>query len=234
MKKKTYVILGHYGSGKTEFSMNYALTLRREGQKTAIVDLDIGNPYFRSREKKEFLNEKGIALYANPFGYEITAELPALAANTKAPFENPEVCTLVDVGGDDLGARILWQYKKYLTTENSHIWCVINGNRPETATVEGVLHHISQIQQEIGMAITGLVCNTHMLKETTIEQVLEGVDLCLEVAGKLSLPLYHITCLDKNVPDLKQAMKLRYDANLNVERLVFPIQIYMRETWLDL
>lgn len=234
MEKKTYVILGHYGSGKTEFTMNYALKLRHEDKKTAIVDLDIGNPYFRSREKKDFLNEKGIELYANPFGYEITAELPALAANTKAPFENPEVFTLVDVGGDDLGARILWQYKKYLTAENTQIWCVINGNRPETATVEGVILHINQIEQEIGLAITGLVCNTHMLRETTVEHVLEGVDLCLKVAEARSLPLCYITCLDEHVSALKGEIQLRYDAALNLNHLVLPIHIYMRETWLDL
>ena len=108
--KRIRVIVGHYGSGKTEFSVNYVLKLAEQGKKTALVDLDIANPYFRSRERRQLLEGKGIQVFSNAFGYDITADLPAITARIKAPLEDESFQTVVDAGGNDSGARILNQF----------------------------------------------------------------------------------------------------------------------------
>ena len=93
-KKRITVVTGHYGSGKTEFSVNYALYLARCGYQTALVDLDIANPYFRSREQQQYLAEMGVKVYGNAYGYEITAEIPAVNAAARGPLEDPD-CRVV-------------------------------------------------------------------------------------------------------------------------------------------
>jgi signal recognition particle GTPase len=94
--KRIRVIVGHYGSGKTEFSVNYALKLVKLGKKTALTDLDIANPYFRSRERKQLLENEGVKVYSNTFGYDITADLPAITAEIKAPLEDVSCQTIVE------------------------------------------------------------------------------------------------------------------------------------------
>ncbi|MDD6539701.1 MAG: ATP-binding protein, partial [Firmicutes bacterium] len=104
---RTIVIMGHYGSGKTEFSVNLAMSLREEYEKLALLDMDIANPYFRSRERQKQLQDEGISVIFNEYGYDIAEDLPAITAKVRAPLENPEFTTIVDVGGNDSGARII-------------------------------------------------------------------------------------------------------------------------------
>lgn len=225
--KRIRVIVGHYGSGKTEFSVNYALKLAEQGKQTAIADLDIANPYFRSRERQQIMEEKGIKVYSNTFGYDITADLPAITAAIKAPLENPDCQTIVDAGGDDLGARILIQFKKYFTGSDCDLFCVVNANRPETSTPEGALDHIARIEKETGLKITGLINNTHLLMETTAEDIIKGYSLCKELSYRLNVPLKYNCCVEEMLDELKFKTK-EYQ-----EFSIFPIRLYMRDSWLD-
>jgi hypothetical protein len=221
------VVVGHYGSGKTEFSVNYALKLAAQGKKTAIADLDIANPYFRSRERQRLMEEKGIRVYSNTFGYDITADLPAITAAIRAPLEDPDCQTVVDAGGDDLGARILIQFEKYFTGEACDFFCVVNVNRPETSTVNGALDHIARIEKETSRKITGLVNNTHLLAETTAEDIIKGYLLCKELSSRLDIPLRYNCCAEEMLDELKSKAKEYRDFP------IFPIRLYMRESWLD-
>lgn len=169
--KRIVLIVGHYGSGKTEFAVNYAIRLSEKNKKAAIIDLDIVNPYFRSREKKEFIERKGIRLISNSFEYDITADLPSVSASIYAPLQDKDCHVVFDVGGDNVGARVLARYKKYLMENEYDMFCVINANRPETNTLEGALYHISAIEQETGVKITGIINNTHLLRETSKEDI---------------------------------------------------------------
>lgn len=225
--KRIRVIVGHYGSGKTEFSVNYALKLAEQGKKTAIADLDIANPYFRSRERQQLMEEKGIRVYSNTFGYDITADLPAISAAIKAPLEDPDCQTIVDAGGDDLGARILIQFEKYFTGEACDFFCVVNANRPETSTIEGALDHIGRIEKETGRKISGLINNTHLLMETTAEDIIKGYSLCKELSSWLDIPLKYNCCVEEILDELRSKTR-EYQ-----EFLIFPIKLYMRESWLD-
>lgn len=222
--KRIRIIVGHYGSGKTEFCVNYGIKLADKGKKVALIDLDIANPYFRSRERQKLLESKGIHLYSNCFGYDITADLPAITAAIRAPLEDIQFDTIVDSGGDDSGARVLNQIDKYLLSSQCDIFCVINGNRPETSDLDGALNHIKRIEREINTKITGLINNTHMLKETDTEDILKGYRLTKQLSRLLDIPVKYHCCTG----DLMQQVEKNIEASL-----IFPMRLYMREGWHD-
>ena len=222
--KRISVVTGHFGSGKTEFSVNLALKLKSEYEKVALLDLDIANPYFRSRERQQMLEEAGIQVHYNTFGYDITEDLPAISAVLRAPLEDPECITVVDAGGNDSGSRILKQFGKYFASEDSQLFCVLNANRPETDTAEGMIEHIRSIEHETGLKIDGLINNTHLLMETTAQDTLDGSHLCAELSKKLGIPTVMNVCWEEHELLLRQS---------GMEDL-FAIKLQMRPDWLDL
>lgn len=227
--KRITLVTGHYGSGKTEFSVNRVMELKKEYEKVAILDMDIANPYFRSRERQEKLNEEDILVEYNSFGYDITEDLPAISASMKAPLENKEYVTIVDVGGNNTGAMVLNQFKKYFIPEECEQLCVINANRPETDTLQGALNHISSIQSETGIGIHGLINNTHMLQETEPEDIIRGYKLCKKISEQLEIPIVYNLCRENLLESLTTAIQAENINDMNI----YPIKLYMRPTWLD-
>lgn len=227
------IVVGHYGSGKTEFALQYALRLADQGVKTALADLDIANPYFRSRQRQHMLESRGIDVYSNVYHLDITQDLPAVTASVRAPLENHGVHTIIDAGGDDSGARVLLQFRKYLTPESSQLFCVINANRPETSSLDGALLHVNRIEEELSLPISALVCNTHMLSETEPSDILQGVLLCREITKAKDIPLRFTMC-PKAL--LTQAVQLISDCGGTAAELqsLFPFDgLLIRESWLD-
>lgn len=219
---RTIAVFGHYGSGKTEFAVNYSLHLKEQGRRVSMVDLDIANPYFRSRERQALLTERGVPILFNAYGYDITEDLPAITAAVRSPLEDPAMDTVVDVGGNDSGARVIRQFLKYFEGDEVDRLLVVNANRMETDTLEGALFHLRTIEKEIGLPLTGLVNNTHLLRETTPEDVIKGHDLCEELSKKTGIPLWLDTCE-------RRFVKALAGKGLNL----FPMDLYMRPAWLD-
>lgn len=226
-EKRITVVAGHYGSGKTEFSVSLAVWLARRGRwpHYALVDLDIANPYFRSRERKDLLESLGVRVYGSFYDREITAELPALTAAARAPLENDSCRTIIDLGGDDSGAKVIHQFRRHLTADNHSFLLVVNGNRPRTRDPDGVLEHLYAIQAVTGLTVHGLINNTHMLRETTADDILRGHRLCRTVSEQTGLPLvcnaYPAALVDPAaLADLAQEPLL-------------PLGMYLRESWLD-
>lgn len=239
LEKRLKIIVGHYGSGKTEFSVNYALKLADnmisspdEEDSIALIDLDIANPYFRSREKRDLLESKGIKVLSNQMGYDITADLPAISSAIKGPLLDKKCQAIIDAGGDQSGARIINQFSKYLTDENSEMLCIINANRPEAATLEGAMNHIEAIEAETGLKVKGLINNTHMLRETSIRDILKGDRLCKALFDLKGLPVKYTCCTKALAKALRNAV-----VGGSIEEPageLFPLRIYMRASWLDL
>lgn len=219
--KRVRIIIGHYGSGKTEFSVNYAIRLAESGKKVALADLDVVNPYFRSREKVDLLQSYGIetnSSYVKGSG----SDLPSISANILGPLQNKEYNFVMDVGGDSIGARTLGRYKQYLVSGDYDMFCVVNANRPETQTIEGVIHHIRTIEATSRAKVTGLVNNTHLLRHTTVEDVLRGQELCKAVSKKLNIPIKYVSAIESIVDDLPK----------DLEGQIMPIKMIMREDWM--
>ena len=226
--RRVIVIAGHYGSGKTELAVSLAMRLSaqqdREYPRLAVVDLDIANPYFRSRERMQLLREHGVSMYADVFqSTGTTAELPALTAALRAPLEDEGCRTIIDLGGNDAGARVLRQFRKYFESDAHELWAVVNFRRYETLTVEKAREHVDAIAAELQLPVNGLVNNTHLLRETTPDILREGQALAEQLSADMGIPLLY-TCYPagiirpEDIPDLPRLM---------------PLGLYMRPAYLD-
>ena len=219
--KRIRIIIGNYGSGKSEFSINYAIKLAKMGRKVALADLDIVNMYFRSREKAKELEALGIKVIGSQINTP-AVEVPSISAEVYTPLQDESYDLIMDVGGDVVGARALGRYIKYFKEGNYDMFFVLNANRPETQTVDKVLEFMTKIEDVSRAKITGLINNTHLLKSTTAEDVLRGQELALKVQEKTGIELKYISVLKDVVPDLPK----------DLQGEIFPIDLIMRDEWM--
>ena len=226
--RRILVVTGHYGSGKTEFCVSLAMRLARMGygpyRRLALIDLDIANPYFRSRERKAVLEAAGVGVYGNAYEHEITAELPALGANIRAPLEDKDCRVIVDVGGNDTGALVLNQFEKYLGSDEALFLIVVNANRPETRDLEGALAHMEAIEGKTGRRTDGVINNTHLLLETRAADIERGHWLCERFCDATGRFLWCDCYPEGIVPAEEIAGKYEYP---------MPLGLYMRPSWID-
>lgn len=226
--KRLIIVTGHYGSGKTEFSVSLALQLAqhqgRPFQRLALVDLDIVNPYFRSRERMDLLKQSGVSVYGSIYKTDIAAELPELAADIRAPLEDEDCQVIIDAGGNDAGAKILNQFKKYYVPEETCVLAVLNFNRFETRDVDSARDQVTAIEAISGLRVEGVVNNTHLLRETTAETVLYGHKLteafCQETGKTLWCDCYPEALVESGALEA-------------ITGPLLPLGLFMRPTWLD-
>ena len=228
--KRITLIVGHFGSGKTEFSMNLIMDMKKKNERVAILDLDIANPYFRSRENQAMLLENGIDIHYNSYGYDITEDMPALSATIRAPLEDGDCKVVADVGGNNSGAMVLNQFRKYFTDDESEMLCVMNANRPDTESCELMIESIRSLEDITGLKAKGLINNTHMLKETTADDIIKGYRMCQEVSEITGYPIVWNTCRKDLLPELEKRLA---EEGIGDEFVIYPIQLYMRPDWLD-
>lgn len=188
MNKRITIFVGAYGSGKTEIALNTVERLAPLHPRIAIVDLDIMKPYFRSREHRLRLIESRIDVIA-PSGDMAAADLPALPAEIYSVLQNPEIRVIMDVGGDDAGAVALGRYKQYFTPESYDLFLVINTHRPFTKRVEDTVSLARRIEARSRINITGIISNSNLGGETTVEDVVSGYQMAKDVAEAMELPL---------------------------------------------
>ena len=227
MENRIHIIFGHFGSGKTEFSINYALYLKERNENVAICDLDIINMYFRSREKTDFLATQGIEVYSSSRGHQDVLDVPALDASILKPIQNKDYQAILDVGGDPKGALILRTYRPYLV-DTDNIF-VINTNRPETSNPDAIIAYMNQIEGMGGIKANTLINNTHMLKDTSMEDVLKGYAIVKEVSEKLGIEFRYNVCKR----DLAEAIRSNPDVSSEVKDKLFPIDLYFRSDWMS-
>jgi len=221
--KRLVIVIGHYGSGKTEFAVNYAVKMKEIYENVSIADLDIVNPYFRSREKREFFEEIGIKLFDSSIR-NTAVDLPALPAELMGVITNPNIKSIIDVGGDPVGARVLARFAEQIKNVDYDMFYVINGNRPDTSTVDEVINYLKIIEATSRLKITGLVNNTHMLKATTVEDVEFGHELTKKVSWETDIPIRYEAVIKETADKIK---------NHEIIEKLFPINLYMREEWMS-
>ncbi|HYH04669.1 MAG TPA: hypothetical protein VEC37_16375 [Bacillota bacterium] len=191
MNKRITIIGGAYGSGKTEFAVAYALKkLATTRQKTGLIDLDIVNPYFRSRDLAEDEEFAGITFVSTPAGLE-NADMPALSPRIYTLLQDRTYQVVFDVGGDPVGARALGRFNPYFKNEPYDFWVVVNPFRPDTRNPEEAAKLIAGLETASRLQATGLVANINWGRETTPELWNEGLPFIQELAAKINLPVIH-------------------------------------------
>jgi len=199
------IIVGGYGSGKSEVSINLARYLVTSQSETtgpvSIVDLDIVNPYFRSREAAKELEKLGVTS-VNPSGGKFYADLPIILPEIKGTIERREGTVVLDVGGDDAGSRVLGSLANAFEGAEYEMLFVVNANRPFTATAEGCLKMMSEIETASRLQFTGIISNTHLLEETNEETILDGLRLSHRVSDETSLPVRFLSALENILDEI--------------------------------
>lgn len=196
--KRVTLFAGHYGSGKTNIAVNYALLLAREGKRTAIADLDIVNPYFRTKDSGAELAAAGVDLISPQFANS-NVDLPALPAEAYRLVEDRSLYAVMDVGGDDRGAYALGRYTPFILEEgNYRMAYVANPCRPLTRTPEEALEVMREIEAAGGLPFTDIVNNANLACETTPETVLRAAGYMEELSRLSGLPLW-LACAEEGV-----------------------------------
>ena len=220
--KRIRLFIGHYGSGKSAVSINYVTTLRKQVEgEVALADLDVVNVYFRTREKKDLMKELGIT----PIDSSIettTLDVPAVSAEIMRPLHDKSVNYVIDVGGDNVGGRVVGRFAKQFEQDDYDMFYVVNANREKTQTAKEVLGYIDAIEASSKLKVTGLVNNTHMLRETTVEDILKGQEVAREVSKIRNIPIKYVCCLESLVDKLPT----------DLEGDILPIKLYLREDWM--
>lgn len=191
LEKPITILVGHYGSGKTEIAVNVAFYFKQLNKEVTIVDLDLIKPYFRCRLLREDFKARVIRLVA-PEGGNFYADLPILLPEARGVLEKSmknDEKVIIDVGGDDLGARVLGSLSDVLKTENITLLFVLNHNRPFAEDVNSVIKKMREVEGASQMKITGLIANSHLMEETTEEDVIRALDISKEISKETFIPI---------------------------------------------
>ncbi|WP_312562292.1 zeta toxin family protein [Anaerospora sp.] len=212
------ILVGEFGSGKTELAVNYALYLKDNGYSTAIVDIDIIKPYFRTRENRSLLEAQGIRVIA-PEGRLAHADLPVLPQNLFPALYDTSMQVVMDVGGGE-SSIALGQISSQLAAVGYEALLVVNTCRPFTSTSEGIVEAVRRIQQASQLTVSGLISNTNLADETNLPQVLKGLEITEEAARQLQVSVRAVV-----VPESLSM------ADLPVP--VFVLKRYTHYPWMD-
>ena len=188
--KRLTLFAGHYGSGKTNIAVNYAMHLAKEGKSVCIADLDIVNPYFRTKDSERELAAAGIRLVSPQYANS-NVDLPALPAESYRLVQDKSTYGIMDIGGDDRGAYALGRFADAIKAENDYRMAfVVNCYRPLTSTVEDTIEIMKEIEAASGLKFTCIVNNSNLGPETTADTVLESVGFVKELSRRIGLEIW--------------------------------------------
>lgn len=191
--KRLTLFCGHYGSGKTNLAVNYALHLRSLGHPVSLADLDIVNPYFRSKDSTDVLEAAGVRVIALPFANS-SVDLPSLPSSAYSLVQDRSRYAVLDIGGDDRGAYALGRFVPYIKEENDFdMLYVVNFYRPLTTTAEEAFGVLKEIEGACGLAFTGIVNNSNLGAETTVESIEASYEKVRKLCELTGLPLVATT-----------------------------------------
>lgn len=220
--KRITCITGHFGSGKTEFAINYALSLKEMGLDVLIIDFDIVNPYFRTKDAQEFLESKGIKVISPEFA-NLNIETPSLPPEVYSAFDDKSKYVVFDVGGDEDGAAALGFYHNYFEKEDYDMFFVLNERRLLTQSVDDAKIIYNEIKQASRLTPTAIVSNTHLMQFTDSDVVINGIELAEAFAKTVNLPLAYISVSKSIYNTILDSLNIskRYSDKL------FPIDLFV-------
>ena len=218
--KRITLFAGHYGSGKTNIAVNYALRLKVKYDKVVIADLDIVNPYFRSKDSEKQLEARGIHLISSEYA-NTNVDVPAMPSEAYSIIDDKSIRAVIDVGGDDRGALAMGRYAPAILSENDYeMLLVINKYRPLTRDCASTLAVMNEIETACGMKFTGIINNSNLGDETTAEDVTSSAAYADEIANATGLPIRMTTVKEELYDTLKEKV-------INCT----PIKLYVKQSW---
>lgn len=218
--RRVNIIAGHYGSGKTNIAINLAMHIKQSGKDVVCADLDIVNPYFRSKDARCALEKKGIGMIASEYA-NTNVDMPALPASAYAMFDNKDKYAVIDLGGDDVGAAAIGRFRDSLLLENNYdCYWVVNPFRPLTRTTELALEAKDEIEKVLGFRFTKIINNANLGDETTAQDILHSVKFADELSEKCGIPVAFTVCKQDLYEELENKI-----VNL------FPVTLYLRQGW---
>lgn len=216
--KKITIFAGHYGSGKTNLAVNAAIALKQSHENVLLCDMDIVNPYFRTKDSEDILKENGVRLISPRFANS-NVDLPYLPAEVAAIFGGQNI-SVIDVGGDDSGAIALGQYASRIEAAGYEMLLVINARRYLTREPEEAISIMREIEAASALRFTGLVHNTNLGHETTEEVITSARSYAEEVSRLTGLPIVATSYREDLSPVLTEA-----------DGAAWPIKIYEKPGW---
>lgn len=198
--KRLTLFAGHYGSGKTNLAINYARWLRSQGDRVVLADLDIVNPYFRTKDAEQSLRQDGIDLIVSEYANS-NVDLPSMPKEAYSLVERRDVLGVLDIGGDDRGALALGRYVPSIREENDYeMLFVLNRARPLTRTIDDALGVLREIETACALPFTAIVNNTNLGPATTPEDIIAGIPFAASLSDRTGLPV-KMTCAEKKIAE---------------------------------
>ena len=212
--RRVNLFCGHYGSGKTNIAVNFALDLKKKGEDVVIADLDIVNPYFRTKDSQEELDAAGIHLISSEYAGS-NVDLPALPSEIYSMVENKNRYAVMDIGGDDRGAYALGRLTPFILEEGNYdMFFVVNFLRPLTRTAAEAHEVFWEIQSVCGIPFTGIINNTNLGRLTTAQTVLDSVEETERLCSLTGLPLVMTTVHESLYEELKGKVTAAFPMHL--------------------
>lgn len=212
--KRITLLCGHYGSGKTNVAVNFAKDLKKENENVLIADLDIVNPYFRTKDSAEEFEKQGIRLIASEYA-GTNVDIPALPQQMYSITHDKAFKAVVDVGGDDRGALALGRLSDEIKQENDYeMLLVINKFRPLTPDAQSTVEVMKEIEYAGKMEFTGLVNNSNLGTETTAQDILDSLSYAKEVSELTKLPIMCTTVNETLYDELEDKIDNLFPLNL--------------------
>ena len=218
-KKRITLFAGHYGSGKTNVALNYARWLKVSGEKVRVADLDIVNPYFRTKDSAKALSDEGIDLIVSEYANS-NVDFPALPKEMYSAVADRSAMVVMDIGGDDRGALALGRYVDEIKSENNYeMLAVINAARPLTNDVVSTVEVLREIECASKLPFTGVVNNTNLGPETRAVDIIESVAYARSVAAQMGLDIKFTSVEASLIPELEGKVENLF--GLTIQRLYY-------------
>ena len=218
--KRVALFMGHYGSGKTNVAVNYAVALAKLGKPVSIYDMDIVNPYFRTVDAQKTLENAGVELIVSPYA-ETNVDIPAMNSASYKMVDDRTRYAVLDVGGDERGALALGRFYEKINEENDFdCFFVVNPYRPETRDIAGAIAVKKEIEAVAKIKFSAIVNDANLGEETTAENVYYGLGFCEELSKKIKIPVGF------------SAVKRDLSGSIKSEKEVLPIDLIKYGDWL--